>query len=204
MERIIKSVTGTAVPIRGNDIDTDRIIPARYLIATTFDGIEEGLFKDERFEEDGTEITTHPLNQEKFKGSSIMIVETNFGCGSSREHAPQSIKRSGIDAIIGGSFAEIFRGNCKALGIPTVTLGDADIKTLLDYAENKPETEFVINLENKTVTYDGNSMSVDIPKGMQESFINGMWDSLGILKDNIPKAKEAAAKIPYFNFFNQA
>lgn len=200
-DRVIKSVTGTAVPIRGNDIDTDRIIPARYLIATTFDGIEEGLFKDERFEEDGSEITSHPLNQEKFKGSSIMIAETNFGCGSSREHAPQSIKRSGIDAIIGGSFAEIFRGNCKALGIPTVTLGESDIKKLLEFVESNPETELTIDLENKTVTYDGNSIAVDIPTGMQESFLNGMWDSLGILKDNIPKAKEVATKIPYFNFF---
>jgi len=201
-ERIIKNIAGRAIPIRGNDIDTDRIIPARYLIATTFEGIEEGLFRDERFREDGSLIESHPLNQEKYKGGSILFGEHNFGCGSSREHAPQSIKRYGINAIVAGSFAEIFRGNCKALGVPTVTVpSEGDLKALFEAIEGSPETEFTIDLESKTITYGDKSVKVEIPKGMQDSFISGTWDSLGVLKDNIPKAREVAAKIPYFNYF---
>ena len=125
----ITAVQGTAIPLPGNDIDTDRIIPARYLRSVTFEGLGSEVFKDERFNDDGS-AKAHPFNDDKYSGATLLIVGRNFGCGSSREHAPQAIMRFGIKAIIGESFAEIFAGNCTSLGIPVCTADEQTIDEL--------------------------------------------------------------------------
>ena len=145
-------ISGKAVPIRGNDIDTDRIIPARFLKEITFNNMGNYLFYDERFNEDGTQ-KDHPINNPKYSEANIMVVGNNFGCGSSREHAPQSIMRYGITAIIGESFSEIFKGNCKAIGVPVVTASKDIIDQLQTQIESEPNTQFRINIETKTIQY---------------------------------------------------
>ena len=153
MEKILKR-KGKALPIVGNDIDTDRIIPARYMKSVTFSGLGAFAFYDERFDHD-KEPRIHPMNAEKHHGASILVVNKNFGCGSSREHAPQALRDYGIRAIIGESFAEIFAGNCTALGIPAVTATEADISALQKQISAGPETEVEIDLDSMKVTAGG-------------------------------------------------
>ena len=143
----IVSVYGTAIPFRGNNIDTDRIIHARFLKEITFDKMGEYLFYDVRKQD-----PNNPFDNPRYKGANILMVGKNFGCGSSREHAPQSIMRYGINAIVGESFAEIFAGNCKALGVPAVTASPKDIAILFDYTERYPETSYILSLENKILS----------------------------------------------------
>ena len=140
-----KLIRGRAIPVPGNDIDTDRIIPARYLKFVTFDTLGQFVFQDERFDENGKE-REHPFNDERFKGGEILLVNNNFGCGSSREHAPQSLMRAGIRGIVGESFGEIFAGNCTALGIPTVRLKHEEIEVLMAAVEADPGTEITLDL----------------------------------------------------------
>ena len=200
-------ITGKAVPIEGNEIDTDRIIPARYLKETTFDRMGEYLFYDARFKEDGSEQEGHPLNNPKFNAAKIMVVQNNFGCGSSREHAPQAIMRYGIKALVGESFAEIFAGNCKALGIPTVTATKEKIDYLFNALNAESETELTINLDQCKIelrnihTNKVDVISVAIPEERRKSFIEGTWDELAILKNNLPQIHERANQLPYFNNF---
>ena len=141
-------IEGRGIPLPGNDIDTDRIIPARFMKCITFDGLGQYVFYDERFDESGSK-KGHPFNDEKFLDSSILIVNKNFGCGSSREHAPQALLRFGIKALIGESFAEIFAGNCTVMGIPTVTAPHDAIENIMMVVEEKPETPIQINLLTK-------------------------------------------------------
>ncbi len=195
----IPQVTGTAVPVRGNDIDTDRIIPARYLKCVTFDGLGEFAFYDVRYDENKNP-TDHPFNDERFRGSSILLVNKNFGCGSSREHAPQALLRSGIKAIIGESFAEIFIGNCTTLGIPAVTASRDEIENLMQYIESHPDTEVSINLEKKSVSYDSTVLSVDLPEPSRLVLVGGTWDSTAQLIGNKEQIAETAETIPYLNW----
>src|SRR5215831_1742658 len=150
----IQQITGRAVPISGEDIDTDRIIPARYLRCVTFDGLGEHLFRDERFRQDGSE-TDHPLNDPRFAGATILIAGRNFGCGSSREHAPQSIAKYGIRAMIAESFAEIFFGNSVALGMPCVSLARRDLDALAAHIRMHPETTVTVDLVEGVVRASG-------------------------------------------------
>src|SRR5919197_6455079 len=145
MSEIVKitQVSGTAVPIRGNDIDTDRIIPARYLKEVTFARMGDYPFFDERFDPSGNK-KDHPFNDPEYKGASILFVNKNFGCGSSREHAPQALYRFGINAIVGESFAAIFAGNCTMMGLPAVTVSHAEIETMMKTVENDPQTRFMV------------------------------------------------------------
>ncbi|MEZ4606592.1 MAG: 3-isopropylmalate dehydratase small subunit [Deinococcales bacterium] len=147
----ITQVVGRGVYVPGDDIDTDRIIPARYLKCVTFDDLAEGMFADVRFDSKGHEMK-HPLNDPRFKGASIMISNKNFGCGSSREHAPQSIYRSGFRAIIAESFAEIFFGNSITLGMPCVEASYEQISAMTAILEAAPETEITIDVTNKRVS----------------------------------------------------
>lgn len=197
---IKNQITGTAIPIRGNDIDTDQIMPARFLKEITFDNMGNYLFQDLRFEENGAQ-KPHPLNDEKFKGSNIMVVGRNFGCGSSREHAPQAILRYGIDAIIGLSFAEIFAGNCKALGIPTVTVNERDCESLMTLVESYPNTRFMINIESKTIHYNDVNVDFHLPDDKQQSFLNGTWNALNVLKANEALIHKTAKSLPYVTNF---
>src|SRR5205823_12826545 len=148
----ITQVSGTAVPIRGNDIDTDRIIPARYLKEATFARMGEYPFFDERFDA-SKKKKDHPFNDPEYKGASILFVNKNFGCGSSREHAPQALYRFGIQAIVGESFAAIFAGNCTMMGLPAVIVGGKDIEQLMKRVEDDPQNDYSVGLDDQKSSY---------------------------------------------------
>ena len=196
----ITRVAGRAIVVRGNDIDTDRIIPARYLKEPTFARMGDYPFFDERYEADG-KLKPHPFNDPKFKGAAVLFVNKNFGCGSSREHAPQALYRFGIHAVVGESFAAIFAGNCVMIGTPTVTVGEREIEELMRLADSKPETTFALDIEKKRLTYDGKSIAVDIPETYRKALVDGSWDSTGMLRANLEKVKATAAKLPYMSGF---
>src|SRR5258705_7299536 len=157
----ITKVRGTAVPIRGNDIDTDRIIPARYLKEVTFARMGDYPFFDERFDA-AKKKKDHPFNDPEYKGASILFVNKNFGCGSSREHAPQALYRFGIQAIVGESFAAIFAGNCTMMGLPTVVVDAKEIAQLMKSVEDNPRTEYTVDLESRTISYGGGKNSIHL------------------------------------------
>ncbi len=191
----IGRVSGRAVHVPGNDIDTDRITPARYLKVVTFDGLGEALFYDERFNTDGSE-KPHPLNDPRFRGASILLVGANFGCGSSREHSPQAIYRAGFRAIIGESFAEIFFGNSTALSMPCVTAPKAQIETLAQAIEQDPSLEVVVDVENLEVRYRDQSFQVSLPATAQKALIEGRWDPIADLLEAGDLLEQASAKLP--------
>jgi 3-isopropylmalate/(R)-2-methylmalate dehydratase small subunit len=190
----ITDVSGTGVPIPGNDVDTDQILPARFMKEVTFDNMADYLFYDARRDEDG-ELDDHPLN--RFEGASIAVVNKNFGCGSSREHAPQAMMRWGIDGVVGESFAEIFADNCKSLGIPAATADMETVTTLQEWIEANPDGEIEIDVETETVTYDGNTVDVDIDDAMQEALVDGIWDTTALMYGNMRKVERTAANLPY-------
>lgn len=200
MTPIITTISGEAVPILGNDIDTDRIIPARFLKEITFERMGDYLFADARFEADGR-LKPHPLNAPEFKNASIMIVSRNFGCGSSREHAPQSIKRYGFRALIGESFAEIFAGNCTSVGVPTVTASESTIRALQNYVTAHPNADVLIDLEQHRVSVGDQTFPITLPDARRHSFITGTWDSSALLLSNIDKVIATANRLPYINGF---
>jgi 3-isopropylmalate/(R)-2-methylmalate dehydratase small subunit len=201
MSKIIKSITGSALPIYGNDIDTDRVIPARFLKELTFEKMGDYLFYDVRFDEKNNSLD-HPTNDSRFSHAKIMIVQNNFGCGSSREHAAQAVKRYGIDAIIGESFSEIFSGNCKAIGVPLVTTDTVTIKKLQEYVEKNPTATFTIDLERKTVTAEGFSLDINLPESSRVSFLEGTWDVVSLLLAQKDATKSVYSKLPYTNNFS--
>ena len=202
MSEIVKiaKVTGTAVHVRGNDIDTDRIIPARYLKEVTFARMGDYPFFDERFHASGKK-KDHPFNDPEFAGAAILFVNKNFGCGSSREHAPQALFRFGIQAIVGESFAAIFAGNCTMMGVPTVTVSAQDIETLMQSVEEDPKTEYTIDLTTKTLSYGGHKIAIDLPETYRKALATGSWDSTGFLRANLEQVRKTAAKLPYVNRF---
>ena len=191
----IKNVTGRAVPIEGDDIDTDRIIPARYMRCVTFDGLGEFLFRDIRQTPEG-QSKNHPIDQAKFKGSTILVSGMNFGCGSSREHAPQAIVRAGFKAVIAGNFAEIFFGNSTTLGLPCVSAKKEDLQTLTQLISAEPNTQVDINLEKLTVTAGKLSFPVTMKASAQQGLLSGRYDAIADLLANLPKVKELAAQLP--------
>jgi 3-isopropylmalate/(R)-2-methylmalate dehydratase small subunit len=192
----VTDVRGTGIPIRGNDIDTDQIIPARFMKVVTFDGLGEFAFFDLRFDEDDEE-KDHPMNEPQYQDASVMVVNNNFGCGSSREHAPQALMRWGIDALVGESFAEIFRGNCLALGIPTVTADQETIEELQDYVETYPDTELHVDVENEVVEYDDRTVEVTVNEGQRKALVDGIWDTTALMKANQKAIEETSSGLPY-------
>jgi 3-isopropylmalate/(R)-2-methylmalate dehydratase small subunit len=191
----IKKVTGRAVPVEGDDIDTDRIIPARYMRCVTFDGLGEFLFRDIRQTPEG-KPTNHPIDQPQFKGSTILVSGMNFGCGSSREHAPQAIVRAGFKAVIAGNFAEIFFGNSTTLGLPCVTAKKEDLEALTQLIKKEPSTEVQIDLENLKVSAGKLSFPVTMKASAQQGLLSGRYDAIADLLANLPKVKELAAHLP--------
>ena len=191
----IKKVTGRAVPVEGDDIDTDRIIPARYMRCVTFDGLGEFLFRDIRQTPEG-KSTNHPIDQAQFKGSTILVSGMNFGCGSSREHAPQAIVRAGFKAVIAGNFAEIFFGNSTTLGLPCVTAKKEDLEALTQLIKKEPSTEVQIDLENLKVSAGKLSFPVTMKASAQQGLLSGRYDAIADLLANLPKVKELAAHLP--------
>ncbi len=176
----IQRISGRGVPIPGHDIDTDRIIPARFLKTITFEGLGEGLFYDERFDAEGNP-KPHPLNDPRFRGARIMVVGPGFGSGSSREHAPQAIKRAGFDAIIGVSFAEIFFGNATQIGLVCVRAESDQVARLMEAIERTPETLIEIDLAQMTVGYAGEGFPIQLPPAVREAFLRGKYDPLEVL-----------------------
>jgi 3-isopropylmalate/(R)-2-methylmalate dehydratase small subunit len=203
MSEIVKitAISGTAVPIRGNDIDTDRIIPARYLKEPTFARMGNYPFFDERFDSSGKK-KDHPLNDPEYRGASLLFVNKNFGCGSSREHAPQALYRFGIKAIVGESFAAIFAGNCTMMGLPAVVVGAKEIDQLIKSVEENPRTEYTVDLEKKTISYGNQKLPFDMPESYRTALTQGYWDSTALLRANLDQVKLTAAKLPYMGGFN--
>ncbi len=193
----ITKVSGTAVPIPGADIDTDRIIPARFMKCVTFDGLGEYAFYDVRFDPESGEKTDHPLNDERFNGASILVAGINFGCGSSREHAPQSLTKYGFSAIIAESFAEIFYGNSTTLGLPCVSSTRENIDILKAACAADPALEVSINLDAMTVTAGDLSFPVDMPASARQALLAGKYDPIKELLDNNDKIEATAASLSY-------
>ncbi|WP_309380511.1 3-isopropylmalate dehydratase small subunit [Cerasicoccus frondis] len=191
---VINQVSGRAVPVPGDDVDTDRIIPARFMKCVTFDGLGEFAFYDVRFDADGNK-KKHPLNDPRFDGASIMLVGSNFGCGSSREHAPQSLHKFGVRAIIGLSYAEIFFGNSTTLGIPCVSVTEQVLHTLTEIVETKPETEIAIDLEAKKITAGENQFPLDMNESAREALLSAEWDALALLMKDQEGIEAVAGKL---------
>lgn len=199
----ISTVKGTGIVVRGNDTDTDRIIPARYLKEITFVRMGEYAFYDERYDQEGNE-KEHPFNAPEFQHASILIVNDNFGCGSSREHAPQALLRWGIKAIIGESLADIFSGNCGMLGIPIVLLPQEEIERLMTFVENNPDAAIEVDLERQEAHYDDHALPVQMNESMRESLLNGTWDTTSLMLEATERVSEIVTTLPYVNRFETA
>jgi len=192
----IGEVSGKGITVRGNNIDTDRIIPARFMKCVTFDGLGAFAFNDERFDESGKK-KNHPFDDSRWAGNPVLITNSNFGCGSSREHAPQALKDYGIRAIIGESFAEIFAGNCFSLGIPALKLEVAPIATLQALIESNPNTVVLINLRGKTVSAGGWNWVFSMPESHRRALLDGTWDSMAVLGSASDEIAMVASRLPY-------
>jgi 3-isopropylmalate/(R)-2-methylmalate dehydratase small subunit len=193
----IKQVSGRGVFVPGADIDTDRIIPARFMKCVTFDGLGEYAFFDVRFDPQGNP-TSHPLNDPRFAGASILIAGANFGCGSSREHAPQSLRKYGFNAVIAESFAEIFNGNCTTLAMPCVVASVVDVSALRTALEADPQMQITINLETLRVsTTAGHDIAVTMPESARDALTAGRWDPIQELLDNNERIQERACVLGY-------
>lgn len=186
-------IDGRGIALTGNDIDTDRIIPARFLRCVTFEGLGSQVFADDR----ATTHGEHPFDRPEYQGANILVVNANFGCGSSREHAPQAIAKWGINALVGESFAEIFFGNCVAMGIPCVTAEAAGVKQLQATIAAHPQTPVTLDLEAMQVRCADLTVPVSMPAGARQSFISGLWDSCGQLVSQADSVRETARQLPY-------
>ena len=191
-----KQVVGRGIPVPGNDIDTDRIIPARFLKAVTFEGLGEHAFEDARKQE-----PEHPFNQAVYQGAGVLVVGQNFGCGSSREHAPQSLMRRGFRAFVGGSFAEIFAGNCTALGLPCLVLGLDDLDALMNAVESRPDQIVTVDVAARTVTCDVGAFTAQIPDGTRVQLLEGSWNATSVLLDAGSAIERTAERLPYLSGF---
>lgn len=191
----IKEIKGKAMPMIGDDIDTDRIIPARFLRCVTFDGLGEQAFRDERFDENGNP-TEHPMNKPEYKGAKIILSGNNFGCGSSREHAPQAIKRAGYEAVIAESFAEIFYGNSSVLGLVCITMPKAEISELASFIEKNPDTEVIIDIKKAEIKAGDKSYKAGIKPALQKSLLDGTYDTIYELMKNKDKVEEMDKNLP--------
>ncbi len=203
MSEALEQITGhrgRGVVVRGNDIDTDVIMPARFLKTVTFAGLEENVFRDVRFGPDG-ERRDHPFDRPAFQGASILVVNSGFGCGSSREHAPQGLRRWGIRALIGESFSEIFFGNCVSIGLPAVTAAPADVARLMDAVEGDPAAELELDLESLRLTGPAGSIDVAMPEGARTRLLQGHWDALGLLLSKSERIHATADALPYVRGF---
>ena len=192
----ITDVTGTAIPLRGNDIDTDRIIPARFLRCVTFDGLGKHVFEDDRIQN-----KNHVFDDDRFVGSEILVAGRNFGCGSSREHAPQALAKWGIRAIVGISFAEIFFGNCISLGVPCLRVNESDLESLYVKIETEPTSKWTLDVASATISHGDITVQGEIPHPVREAFISGSWNVTQVLMEATPAIAAKAKELPYMNNF---
>jgi 3-isopropylmalate/(R)-2-methylmalate dehydratase small subunit len=191
----VLSIFGPGLPLVGNDIDTDRIIPARFLKAITFEGLGEQVFTDDR-----QQRADHPFNQPQFQSAAILVVNRNFGCGSSREHAPQAIARWGIQALIGESFAEIFFGNCVAMGIPCVSASSESIAALQAAIAQNPATTITLDMQQMTAQAGDLTIAVQMGDGPRQMFLEGTWDACGQLVAQAAAIAQTASQLPYMQW----
>jgi len=191
----IERIAGRAVPVGGDDIDTDRIMPARYLRAITFEGLETHVFEDDR------KTVAHPFDDPRFAGAEVLLVNSNFGCGSSREHAPQGLQRWGIKAVIGESFAEIFFGNAGMIGMPCVTASPEDVRTLMQMVEANPATVVSVDLVRGVCEAGGRQFPIGLPANVRDAFTTGGWDTTGQLLDRYEEVDATSARLPYVSNF---
>jgi len=185
-------IVGRGIPLPGNDIDTDRVIPARFLKSVTFEGLGEHAFEDARKDD-----PEHPFNQKVYEGSSVLVVGLNFGCGSSREHAPEALKRWGIKAIVGGSFAEIFFGNCVALGIPCLSASMDDILWLQRAVGREPSRPVTVDVKGRTVRFGDRTIPVTIGDGHHHQLVSGTWNATAVLLEGGDAIEATAKRLPY-------
>ncbi len=197
---VIRRLAGRAVAVRGNDIDTDRIIPARFMKTVSFDSLGQHAFHDVRWDPAGKPLG-HPFDSPSHAGAAILLANRNFGCGSSREHAPQALAAWGIRAMVAESFAEIFAGNCTAIGIPVVEVAAGDAETLMRLAEAQPQSELDLDLEAQRLQAGGQSFPVRMPEARRKVFLTGSWDTVGLLLEGLEQIRAAAARLPYLADF---
>ena len=187
-----RQLSGRGIPVTGNDIDTDRIIPARFLKEVTFETMGEHAFEDAK-----KQNPEHPFNSPVYKGASVLVVGQNFGCGSSREHAPQALMRWGISAIVGGSFGEIFFGNCVMLGIPCLVVTQADLEWLQREIGRAPQTIVSVDVEKQEVRFGDRVIKAIMPDGPRNQLVGGTWDSTAVLLEAGASIETTAKKLPY-------
>ena len=188
----ITAVTGRALPLRGDELDTDRIMPARFLKAVTFDGLERHVFEDDR-----ASNPNHPFNNARYNGASILVVNANFGCGSSREHAPQGLVRYGVKAIVGESYSEIFLGNSSVLGLPCFTADKASIEALQSVIERAPETIVDARVDTGVITAGSLTIQAQLPAGVRDAFLTDKWNPTSMLLANFEQVRNTASHVPY-------
>ena len=192
----ITQLAGTGVYVPGDDVDTDRIIPARFMKCVTFDGLGEYAFYDERFHEDG-KPKSHPIDNPNYNGAAILLAGRNFGCGSSREHAPQALYRHGFRAVLAESYAEIFFGNAITLGMPCLVMDGRDIRALAVLINEAPQTELNIDIPGGQVSIADVSFPAKLPDHAREALVDGKWDAIADLLEGLDAVKATADKLPY-------
>ena len=199
MSSHIDRIDGRAIAVRGQDLDTDRIIPARFLKAVTFDGLQLHVFEDDRraLKESGQ---THPFDDPAHRGAAILFANGNFGCGSSREHAPQALRRWGIRAVVAESFGEIFFGNSMMIGLPCLTASHEDVERLMRRTDTEPDTTFVVDIRHQTISGGGFEMPLQIPPSAREALLSGDWDATGLLLERYEEVDAVATRLPYPGF----
>jgi 3-isopropylmalate/(R)-2-methylmalate dehydratase small subunit len=193
---IIREVKGRGVALRGNDVDTDRIMPARFLRAVSWEGLERHLFEDDR-----AARADHPFNDPQYRGASILVVNANFGCGSSREHAPQGLARAGIRAIVGESFAEIFQGNALMLGIPCLSADAPSVDRLQTIVEQTPDQLIEIHIDTGAITAGPLTFAAALPAASRDALLAGRWNPTAMLLERFEDVQAVADRLPYLNHF---
>ena len=192
----IRQISGRGLPLRGNDIDTDRIMPARFLRAISFEGLERHLFEDDR-----AASPSHPFNDPRYAGAAILVVNANFGCGSSREHAPQGLARFGIGAIVGESFAEIFQGNAAIIGIPCFSAERPRVEALQSLIEQTPEATITVDVQSEAIQAGALQFTARVPPALRDAFTSGQWNPTAMLLDRYDEVNAVAARLPYISGF---
>jgi 3-isopropylmalate/(R)-2-methylmalate dehydratase small subunit len=196
MNTSIAGVSGRGLPMRGDDIDTDRIMPARFLVSVSFEGLERHVFEDDRATDPG-----HPFNDPRYRGASILVVNGNFGCGSSREHAPQGLGRFGIRAIVGESFSEIFQGNAAILGMPCFMASRGDVDRLQTIVEQTPDVPIAADVSSGAITAGSVTIHATLPPALREAFLSGQWNPTAMLLDRFEEVRAVADRLPYIRGF---
>ena len=192
----ISHLKGRALPLRGHDIDTDRIMPARFLVAVSFEGLEQHLFEDDRKAD-----PAHPFNDPRYAGATILVVNVNFGCGSSREHAPQGLARAGYRALVGESFSEIFQGNAAMLGMPCFVASHDDVERLQTLIEQSPDVEIAADVATGAITAGPLRLTAVLPAALRDGFLSGQWNPTAMLLDRFDEVRAVAARLPYVSGF---